>query len=100
MSTIQACKEHGLHSDYVTALMARGVSETDALEIAERTQYASGNGKCNQPSRKAKGTQSPKSKLAGTGNREARLLEARVAIEQSEPSGEDLLFNHSLLCQV
>lgn len=85
---------------YAAALVARGLPVGDANAIAARTQFPHFVRSTAPAPNSAAGQFLPEAQPLPLSKSEARLIEASTAISLDEPNGDDLLFNHSILCQI
>ena len=99
LNAAPACHDDALRADYAAALIARGLTAEDAHAIASRTQYLATMGQPALASSSVEAPQSSERQPFTVSVRDAKLLDAGVAIGLDEPRGDDLIFHHSLLCQ-
>lgn len=88
-----------VRAEYAAALIARGVSREDAQALAARTQYLPQAAWAAKPSARAGALLPPDTPQKVLSARDAKLLEAGVAIAQDPPDWNELIFHHSILCQ-
>lgn len=88
-----------LRAEYAAALIARGISGEDAHALAARTQYLPRTTQAAKPSLRADALPLPDAQPKALSARDAKLLEAGVAIAQDPPDWNELIFHHSILCQ-
>ena len=76
-----------LRAEYAAALIARGVSREDAQALAARTQYLPQAARAAKPSPRADGLLLPDTPPKALSARDAKLLEAGVAIVPASAFG-------------
>lgn len=91
--------EDALRADYAAALVARGISAADAHALAARTQYLPRMAQSVKPYPKADTPSPAQGPTDALSVRDAKLLDAGVAIALDEPHADELIFHHSILCQ-
>lgn len=74
-----------LRAEYAAALIARGISGEDAHALAARTQYLPRTTQAAKPSLRADALPLPDAQPKALSARDAKLLEAGVAIAQDPP---------------